>query len=189
MKITAPNSDVHYYPDFIRQSLAFEYFNKLQQLKWQQDNIVIYGKSVLIPRLQAWYGDNGVEYGYSNLKLTTHPWNTELLELKQLIEEKLKVKFNSVLANLYRDGNDTVGWHSDDEPELGQNPVIASLSLGGEREFHLKHLKTKETLKLNLKSGSLLVMAGETQHYWQHSVPRKKAKTPPRINLTFRRIF
>ena len=189
MKIAAKQGDISYYPDFIRQSEAYEYFRKLQQLRWQQDNIVIYGKTMPIPRLQAWYGDEGVSYGYSNLQLTNLHWTHELLTLKRLIENKLSLSFNSVLANYYRDQQDTVNWHSDDEPELGLNPVIASLSFGGERDFHLKHKETKETLKLTLKPGSLLVMAGETQHYWQHCVPRTKSTKAPRINLTFRRIF
>lgn len=159
-----------------------------QQLDWSQDSIVLYGKPVLIPRLQAWYGDNGLDYTYSQLTLTAKPWLPLLTELREMVQAKTGQHFNAVLANLYRDGNDTVGWHSDDEPELGENPVIASLSFGGERNFNLKHKISGEKLTIPLRSGSLLTMAGETQGYWQHCLPRTKKPKLPRINLTFRQI-
>ncbi|WDE08382.1 alpha-ketoglutarate-dependent dioxygenase AlkB [Thalassomonas viridans] len=159
-----------------------------RQLAWSRDTIVLYGKPVQIPRLQAWYGDNGLDYTYSGLTLTARPWLPLLAELKHMVEVKSGVRFNAVLANLYRDGNDTVGWHSDDEPELGENPVIVSLSFGGERNFNFKHKMSGEKLTIPLKSGSLLIMAGETQRCWQHCVPRTKKAKLPRISLTFRQI-
>lgn len=141
-----------------------------------------------IPRLQAWYGDNYQAYTYSGLTMKALPWTPELGELRKRIEQHTGFLFNSCLANLYRDGNDTVGWHSDDEPELGVNPTIASLSLGESRDFQLKHKITKEKLTIPLKTGGLLLMSGETQHYWQHCIPRTKRVKSPRINLTFRLI-
>jgi len=148
----------------------------------------MYGKRVAIPRLQAWYGDKGMDYSYSGIILTAKPWPPVLLELKQQVENKCQSSFNAVLANLYRDQDDTVGWHSDDETELGKNPVIASVSFGDERNFQLKHKDSGEKLTIPLTSGSLLVMAGETQHYWQHCLPRTKKMKSSRINLTFRQI-
>ena len=148
----------------------------------------MYGKRVAIPRLEAWYGDDGMHYSYSGLSLAPKPWLAVLQELRQEVERHCQAPFNAVLANLYRDQNDTVGWHSDDETELGRNPVIASLSFGAERNFQLKHKASGEKLSIPLKSGSLLVMAGETQHYWQHCLPRSRKKILSRINLTFRQI-
>jgi len=156
------------------------------EIDWQQDYLQMYGKRVAIPRLQAWYGDK--DYSYSGMILTAKPWLPVLLELKQQVENKCQTPFNAVLANLYRDQNDTVGWHSDDEAELGKDPVIASLSLGDERNFQLKHKYSGEKLTIPLTSGSLLIMAGATQHYWQHALPRTKKVKSPRINLTFRQI-
>lgn len=163
-------------------------FNELQSaLNWRQDNIRLFGKVHPIPRLQAWYGD--ASYRYSNLELEAQTWYPKLAELKALCEQYAQHRFNTVLANLYRDGQDSNGWHSDNEPELGTNPLIASLSFGGERRFLLKHKSTGEKLEFNLASGSLLIMAGETQHYWQHTIPKTKRPVAPRINLTFRKVL
>jgi alkylated DNA repair dioxygenase AlkB len=143
-----------------------------------------------MPRLTAWYGDPGSVYTYSNIEMQPEPWSNLLKSMKDTISEFCKVEFNSVLLNLYRDGDDSMGWHSDDEKELGLKPVIASLSFGGERVFRFRH-KSKKDLKysVNLCHGSLLIMKGETQEFWQHSLPKTKKKVPSRINLTFRRIF
>ncbi|WDD98142.1 alpha-ketoglutarate-dependent dioxygenase AlkB family protein [Thalassomonas actiniarum] len=189
INITAPNADLQYFPAFIPMARSRLLYDELaQQLDWSQDSIVLYGKPVLIPRLQAWYGDDGLDYTYSGLTLAAKSWLPVLIQLKQMVEAKTGEQFNAVLANLYRDGNDTVGWHSDDEPELGENPVIASLSFGGERNFNLKHKISGEKLTVPLKSGSLLTMAGQTQRFWQHCLPRTKKAKLPRINLTFRQI-
>lgn len=149
----------------------------------------MYGKQVLIPRLQAWYGDENARYQYSGLTLNTLPWISTLLSLKEDIEQMTGCQFNAVLANYYRNHNDTVGWHSDDEPELGISPVIASLSLGDTRNFKMKHKYLDEKLTIPLSSGSLLIMSGNTQAYWQHCLPRTKQVKSPRINLTFRKVI
>ena len=160
-----------------------------QNLAWQPEWIVIAGKRIQVPRLVCWYGDAGAIYRYSG---TTHeplPWTPDLLDLKGRIEQRTGHVFNSVLGNYYRTGQDSMGWHADKERELGQNPVIASLSLGATRRFLLRHNRTRETVSLELENGSLLVMRGSLQHHWRHCVPKDSAGTGSRINLTFRRIL
>lgn len=159
----------------------------IKELDWQQESITLFGRSVLQPRLQAWHGDK--RYTYSGLTMAPKPWTPTLHHLRQLCEQVSGSNFNSVLANLYRDGQDSMGWHQDNEPELGRQPVIASLSLGDSRRFLLRHLHSKEKLELSLGNGSLLVMAGSTQQFWQHSVPKTKQPRSARINLTFRHII
>ncbi len=161
----------------------------LSELHWRQDEIMIYGKPVTLPRLQALYSDNNLNYAYSGLTMTSRPMNDCLITLKQVIEKSTGYHFNAVLANLYRDGEDCVGWHSDDEAELGVDPVIASLSLGDTRNFQLKHKTNGKKLNIDLTSGSLLIMAGKTQQYWSHCLPRTKRVKSSRINLTFREII
>lgn len=175
-------------PNYFTSEQANAYHHQLlEQLAWRQDNIMMFGKQIAIPRLQAWYGD--ASYTYSNLKLEPLPWNPLLNSLKAHCEKVADSQFNSVLANLYRDGQDSNGWHSDDEKELGINPVIASVSFGAERRFLLRHKMTGEKVEFNLTSGSLLIMAGETQHHWQHTIPKTKRFVEPRINLTFRKVL
>ena len=164
-------------------------------MPFQPFSIKIYGKETPIPRLQSWHGDENVAYQYSGKTLTTEPWTPALLKLKTELETFCKnrlgdIRFNSVLCNLYRDGQDSMGWHSDDEPELGKNPIIASVSLGETRPFKLQHKKDK-TLKwqVPLEHGGLLIMAGETQHYWRHHIPKSQRPLKPRINLTFRWVY
>ena len=151
--------------------------------------IKIFDKTHQIPRLQAWYADNEIEYTYSGKKLQRRNWNNLLLEIKEKIETITSFKFNSVLANLYRDGNDSMGLHSDDEKELGKNPVIASLSLGESREIYFKHKNKKLNLIIPQANGQLLVMHGKTQKYWKHEIKKTKKIKKPRINLTFRNII
>jgi alkylated DNA repair dioxygenase AlkB len=183
------DADVMFYPQFFSQRQAFDYFTSCLQLQWQQPQLTLYGKQVDIPRLQAWYGDKQACYQYSGLALTPLPWVKPLLEIKQQLVQKLSLRFNSVLANYYRDGQDCVAWHSDDEKALGENPVIASISLGGERKFQLKHKHSGLTHEIWLKSGDLLLMSGVTQRFWLHQIPRTKKTVSPRINLTFRQII
>ncbi|MBY7827531.1 alpha-ketoglutarate-dependent dioxygenase AlkB [Vibrio fluvialis] len=172
---------------FLTPTQADHAFSVLtQELDWQQEAITLFGKSVLQPRLQAWYGDKA--YTYSGLTMLPKTWTPMLADLKQRCELLAGQTFNSVLANLYRDGQDSMGWHQDNEPELGQQPVIASLSLGETRRFVLRHLHSKEKFELPLSHGSLLIMAGNTQHLWQHCVPKTVRALEPRINLTFRLI-
>lgn len=161
----------------------------LTSLKWQEEDILIFGKKVKVPRLMCWYGDDNANYQYSGVNHVPKPWTRELNKIKGKVEQQCKYTFNSVLANLYRDGKDSMGCHSDDEKELGINPLIASLSLGDERLFKMHHKKSKKVLNINLTHGDLLVMGGTCQHYWLHSVPKTKLVKSPRINLTFRKIL
>ncbi len=158
-------------------------------LAWQEEAIFIYGKWVKVPRLMCWYGDPDAYYQYSGVNHQPRPWTMELQSVRARVEQQCWCTFNSVLANLYRDGKDSMGCHADDEKELGLNPVIASLSLGDERLFKLHHKKRKQTLDIILGHGDLLVMAGSLQHHWLHSVPKTKKIKTPRINLTFRKIM
>lgn len=157
-------------------------------LLWNTYEIKIFGKKILSPRLTAWYGDEQCVMKYSGLTFYPIPFTKELLYIKSEIENLTQHKFNCVLANLYRDGNDSMGWHADDEKETGINPVMASYSLGTERVFQLKHNISKERIDIPLKNNSLLVMAGEMQHYWKHQIPKSKKVNQLRINLTFRYI-
>ena len=170
-----------------KKDLWFE--SCLHDLNWETGFIKIFGKTHQIPRLQAWYADNEIEYTYSGKKLQRHNWNNLLLEIKEKIENITSFKFNSVLANLYRDGNDSMGLHSDDEKELGIKPVIASLSLGESREIYFKHKNKKLNLIIPQASGQLIVMHGKTQEYWKHEIKKTKKIKKPRINLTFRNII
>ncbi|WP_210396866.1 alpha-ketoglutarate-dependent dioxygenase AlkB family protein [Motiliproteus sediminis] len=160
-----------------------------QQIHWRQDNIQMFGRSVAIPRLQAWIGDPGCRYRYSGVTLEPQPWDSASTALRQRIERAIDVHFNGVLANLYRDGSDSVGWHADNEPELGPEPLIASLTLGAERRFCLRHrTDNNRSMELRLPDGALLIMAGPLQHHWLHAVPKSRHALAPRINLSFRRI-
>nr|WP_207758371.1 alpha-ketoglutarate-dependent dioxygenase AlkB [Aliamphritea spongicola] len=177
--------------DFIQPAEQQALFSLLeQQLSWQQDQLKLFGRMVSIPRLQSFLGDAGIEYTYSNLLMKARPWLPELLSLKAQTETASQCSFNTVLANLYRDGQDSMGWHSDDEPELRRNPTIASVSLGQERRFLLRPKGSKKaSIEIPLTGGSLLIMSGQLQHYWQHSVPKTARKIGPRINLTFRHTY
>lgn len=175
--------------DFLTTAQANQYFSVFStSLAWQQDTIKMYGKEVKIPRLHSWYGENEAAYAYSGIMLQPKSWTPELLDLKSQCEILAKVRFNSVLVNYYRDGQDSMGWHSDNEPELGEQPVIASVSLGQVRDFDFRHINTKQKVRLTLTPGSLLIMAGDTQTFWQHAVPKRTASMSGRINLTFRYI-
>ncbi|EGQ8036612.1 alpha-ketoglutarate-dependent dioxygenase AlkB [Vibrio parahaemolyticus] len=177
-----------YQPNFLSQQEADTYFSTLMStLPWQQERITIFGKSVLQPRLQTWHGD--APYTYSGLTMAPHPWTSELLSLKARCESLANTPFNSVLANLYRDGQNSMGWHQDNEPELGRNPVIASLNLGDTRRFVLRNLHCKTQIEYELGHGALLIMAGELQHHWRHCVPKTAKPKGERINLTFRHIL
>ncbi|WP_299014210.1 alpha-ketoglutarate-dependent dioxygenase AlkB [uncultured Photobacterium sp.] len=182
-----PDGKLFWQPDFLLPSQAELYFQQLlSELNWRQETIRMFGRDVLQPRLQTWCGE--AVYTYSGLTMTPAPWTPALLAIKAACEDISSTRFNSVLVNLYRDGQDYMGWHRDNEPELGEQPVIASVSLGEARRFVLKHIKSKQKLEFNLSSGSLLVMAGVTQQYWLHSVPKTRCPKAARINLTFRHI-
>ncbi|WP_432743605.1 alpha-ketoglutarate-dependent dioxygenase AlkB [Methylobacter sp. G7] len=164
-------------------------FAKLHaDLAWQEEAIFIYGRWVKVPRLICWYGDPGAWYSYSGVNHQPMPWIPALQAIREKLEQQCHCAFNSVLANLYRDGKDSMGCHADDEKQLGKNPVIASLSLGDQRLFKLRHKKSQEKLDIVLGHGDLLVMSGTLQHHWMHALPKTKKMKMPRINLTFRQI-
>ena len=183
-----PESNITYYPDFITSEVATQYFKIFKEtIPWQQDNIKVFGKVYAQPRLTAFYGNGAKSYSYSNITMQPRSFTTELLEIKQEIESAMEVEFNSCLLNLYRNGRDSNGWHADDEKELGQDAIIASISLGEERPFHLRYKRnTKVKHKIVLGHGSLLLMKGSTQHHWQHQIPKTTKPIAARINLTFR---
>lgn len=160
----------------------------LREIPWQRDEVMMFGKLIVTRRETAWYGDEPFVYTYSRIPRRALPWNSELLELKALVEKETQETFNSCLLNLYHDGSEGMGWHSDDESELKPNGSIASLSLGAERKFAFKHKTTRETVSLMLAHGSLLVMQGATQTHWKHRLPPTKRAGTPRVNLTFRTI-
>jgi len=185
-----PDAEIIYYPDFFGKEKADAFFEKLKtEIPWQQDEITVFGKTYPQPRLTALFGNEGKPYNYSNIVMQPHAWNSLLLFIKNEIEEVCNENFTTVLLNYYRDGKDSNGWHADDEKELGRNPVIASVSFGVERSFHLQHNFIKEQkLKINLEHGSLLIMKGTTQHFWKHQIPKTAKPIGSRINLTFRII-
>ncbi|MEL0099551.1 MAG: alpha-ketoglutarate-dependent dioxygenase AlkB [Opitutae bacterium] len=191
-EINLPDAELFYYPKLFQAKKADDLLNKIKDgIEWTQNTIRFYGKESLVPRLEAWYGDPGKSYAYSGIHMDPKPWTRELLIIKQEIEPIAGVTFNSVLINYYRDGKDRVAWHSDDEKELGQNPIIGSVSLGAERKFKLRHKQYKTNgLKHEfiLRKGSFLLMKGVTQHHWMHEIPRTAKPIGPRINLTFRII-
>ncbi|MDE1465961.1 alpha-ketoglutarate-dependent dioxygenase AlkB family protein [Spartinivicinus poritis] len=192
------DASVWYMPELFSHAVAANYFQQLSSMatiQWQQTQIKLFGRECYQPRLTAWYGDDQAEYSYSGLKLKPLSWCPVLLEIKQVVEQVTSTSFNSVLLNYYRDGADSMGWHSDNEPELGSHPLIASVSFGAVRDFVIrhKHYKTNglKPVSMALASGSCLIMAGTTQQYWQHQVPKRSIKKIPdgRINLTFRSII
>ncbi|HYD94826.1 MAG TPA: alpha-ketoglutarate-dependent dioxygenase AlkB [Noviherbaspirillum sp.] len=192
-RIALPDADLRCLRGFYRQPDTALFLQALlRETAWRQETITLWGKAHLQPRLSAWHGDAGRGYSYSGVVLTPQPWTPPLLRIKADIEQATGWHFNSVLLNLYRDERDSVGWHSDAEPELGSCPAIASLSLGETRSFRLRH-KTRRDLKpvvaIDLDDGCLLLMAGPTQRCWQHSVPKESGTRGPRINLTFRTIL
>ena len=189
--IQIPDGEVYYVSDLNLGRAPDTILRRLiADVPWRQENIVVWGKLYSQPRLVAWYGDRGSDYTYSGIKLTPLPWTDLLLDIKTRVETVTAASFNSVLLNYYRDNRDSMGFHSDDEPELGERPVIASLSLGEERTFIMKHKLNRlaKPVRLRLASGSLLLMKGETQRYWKHGIAKESRPCGPRINLTFRRI-
>ncbi|MGB7950339.1 MAG: alpha-ketoglutarate-dependent dioxygenase AlkB [Candidatus Binatia bacterium] len=189
--ISIQDAEVYYLRELLLAQSAEAVMRQLiDQVPWRAENIFMWRKSVPQPRLVAWFGDREAHYTYSGVRHDPLPWTPVLLDIRKRVEGIASTHFNSVLLNYYRNHRDSMGLHSDDEPELGPQPVIASLSLGGERIFIMKH-KTRRELKsvrLRLASGSLLLMKGETQHYWKHGIDKQAQPCGPRVNLTFRRI-
>lgn len=189
-RVTLPDADLRFAPGWLPADEADALFARLQrEIAWECHRIRIFGREVDSPRLSCWIGDPDAVYVYSRTRFVPHPWPASLLPLRERLADELGVAFNSVLANLYRDGRDRMGWHSDDEPELGPRPVIASVSLGAVRRFSLKPRAGGASRALDLPHGSLLVMAGDTQAAWRHALAGTARAVGPRINLTFRRII
>ena len=181
---------VNYYGKLLTVKQADHYLDKLlTTIHWKNDEAVIFGRHIITKRKVAWYGNDNYDYTYSKITRQALKWTKELLELKQLVEEKTGGTFNSCLLNLYHNGDEGMAWHSDDEKTLGENSAIASFSFGAERKFSFKHRQTKETISMMLEHGSLLVMRGATQAHWLHCLPKSKRITTPRVNLTFRTMI
>src|SRR5919199_2337421 len=180
---------VNYYGKILSSEEANRYFDLLMQsILWEKDEIIVFGKYITTKREVAWYGDSQYVYTYSNTTRQALAWTKELFGVKQIVEKCAGIKFNSCLLNLYHNGNEGMGWHSDVEKSLGKNNTIASLSFGAERKFSFKHKQTKQTVSVVLEHGSLLIMKDNTQSNWLHSLPISKSIIEPRINLTFRII-
>ncbi|MEJ2585554.1 MAG: alpha-ketoglutarate-dependent dioxygenase AlkB [Robiginitalea sp.] len=188
--IELPDASLMFEPGFLAPRQADRLFAVLQEkIPWRQDEIRVFGKTYLQPRLTALYGNNGSSYSYSGITMEPEPFLPELRSLKGMVEKYSGHVYTTCLLNLYRDGNDSNGWHADDEKELGPSPVIASVSLGDTRTFHLKHRSHKALrYRMRLEHGSLLVMGGPMQHHWLHQIPKTRQSVGPRINLTFRNI-
>ncbi|MGY8953897.1 MAG: alpha-ketoglutarate-dependent dioxygenase AlkB family protein [Flavobacteriales bacterium] len=183
------DGEVNFYGSVMNIEKAQNYFDQLlQNIQWDNDKAIIFGKLIITKRKVAWYGDKPFDYTYSKTTKLALPWTKELLELKEIIENKTGEKFNSCLLNLYHNGDEGMAWHSDDEKDLKKNGAIGSLSLGAERKFLFKNKETKQTVSVHLEKGSLLVMKGQTQTNWLHRLPPTKKVKSPRINLTFRTI-
>ena len=190
--IKADNLYVEYienFFDFDQSQLYMEHLTN--DIKWKREKIRMWGKEIVTKKRIAWYADEGKSYTYSGSTFHPDQWNELLLEIKKYVEQYMNFQFNSVLLNEYPNGKVGMGWHSDDERELGIDPIIASLSFGANRDFIFKHKTDKsfENIKIHLKSGSLLLMLGSTQHHWKHSLPKRLKVREPRINLTFRKIL
>jgi alkylated DNA repair dioxygenase AlkB len=178
---------VHYFPALFGAGESLHLLGELlSEIPWQQDEVILFGEKRILSRKVAWMGGGGFTYSYSGTSKVAAPWTPALLAIKERVESECGHQFNSCLLNLYHDGSEGMGWHSDDEKTLGENPVIGSVSLGAERIFKLKHRKSGEVVSVLLQNGSLLVMKGATQHHWVHTMPKTKKITTPRINLTFR---
>ncbi len=178
---------VQYFGRVISETQADHFFSVLlDTIEWRHDEAIMFGKKITTKRKVAWYGDEPYPYTYSKITKSALPWTPELLKLKQLAENHTGDQYNSCLLNLYHNGEEGMGWHSDDEKELKNHAAIGSFSLGAERKFVFKHKTTKEKVELKLENGSFLVMSGATQHNWLHRLPPTKRIKDPRINLTFR---
>ena len=186
--VELPGATVAYDPEWLAADAATALFEALRAaLPWERHRITVYGRNLEAPRLSCWIGD--AAYTYSGTRFEPHPWPAALASVRERLEGELDAGFNSVLANLYRDGSDRLGFHRDSEPELGAEPLIASISLGATRRFRLRERKGRGSFGIDLEHGSLLVMSGATQRNWLHAVPPTARFVGPRINLTFRRVL
>ncbi|TNF43935.1 MAG: alpha-ketoglutarate-dependent dioxygenase AlkB [Cytophagales bacterium] len=183
--------EMYLFPDFFTKKQADHFFAKLSaSLEWRQEPIWMFGKRVMQPRLTALYGDPEKPYGYSGIQMTPSGWTPELRHILDSIQDFSQAEFTHVLCNYYRDGNDSMGWHRDNEKVLGENPTIASVTFGAERIFQTRPYSEKRPkLDISLTHGSLLLMTGESQHFWEHQLPKTKKVNQARINLTFRKLL
>lgn len=190
--VVMPDSDVSIMRE-IEMPLPYDQMLRklIDQTIWRQEDVRIYGKVYQQPRLVALYADKGKTYDYSGISLNPLPWTDLLREIKRRVEDCTDVRFNAVFLNLYRDHNDSMGFHSDDERELGKNPAIASVTFGATRIFKLKHkfLKELPPVKIPLEAGTVLLMKGQTQHFWKHGIDKQREPCGPRVNLTFRTLL
>lgn len=178
-----------YHGVLFKQPTADALFSALHRsIPWEHDEVFLFGKKIVTARQVAWFGDQGCRYTYSGKTHHALPWTPELLSIKEAVEALTDTSFNSCLANLYHEGEQGMGWHQDNEKELGPNPTIASVSFGAQRRFDFRHKESREKISVHLEHGSLLVMSGSTQTHWQHQLPKTKKISTPRINLTFRTI-
>ncbi|WP_407291811.1 alpha-ketoglutarate-dependent dioxygenase AlkB family protein [Stutzerimonas zhaodongensis] len=189
--IELADAELRYLPRWVDPVQADRWLSELRaQTPWSQPEINLYGRSVVVPRLVAWYGDADAHYRYSGLTHAPLPWTPLLTHIRQRVQQAIGASLNGVLLNYYRDGQDAMGWHSDDEPELGEQPLVVSLNLGATRRFDFRRRGTSRiAYSIELEHGSLLVMGGLTQHYWQHQIARTRKVRAPRLNLTFRQII
>jgi alkylated DNA repair dioxygenase AlkB len=186
-----PDAELSLDRGFLPRAEADRLFAVLRdEVAWRQDEVLVFGRRHAVPRLHQWYGEPGLVYRWSGIAMAPEPWTPALAAIRRRLEARVGVRFNSALVNLYRDGRDCVGWHADDEAELGPRPQIASVSLGAGRDFLLRHRERRDlgTTKIHLTHGSLLLMGGATQEAWVHALPRRLRVREPRINLTFRTI-
>jgi hypothetical protein len=183
------NGHVNYFGKILNDVEILHYFNELNNtIAWKNDEILIFSKLIITSRKVAWYATTGLDYTYSNISKKALPFTPALLSLKQIVEQKTGETYNACLLNLYENGSEGMGWHSDDEKELEPLASIASLSLGADRKFSLKHKQNKQTVSVILENGSLLEMKNETQLFWKHTLPKTTKVLTPRINLTFRKM-
>lgn len=189
-KIELEDTVLLYFPHFLPKNQADFWFENLYATtSFQSGEITLFGKTYMKPRLEAFIADGNLSYSYSGKSLKTEPIGEGLMELKKRVETVSQLDFNAILVNLYRNGQDSNGWHADNEKELGSDPLIASLSLGAERVFEMQHNKSKKRIKLRLEHGSLLCMLSGSQRFWKHQLPKDKSVDSSRINLTFRKIY
>lgn len=190
--VRIPDAEVYFLRYLVTGMPDTRIFQELvQETPWKQEDVVVWGKKYPQPRLIAWYGDRGKAYSYSGISMIPLPWTNLLLHMKRCVEERAETIFNSVLLNFYRDHRDSMGFHSDDEKELGPEPTIASLSYGAERTLVFKHKRDKSIpdFRLQLPHGSMLLMKGATQRNWKHGILKQSVPCGPRVNLTFRNIL
>lgn len=187
--LTYQGEAIYHGPIFTTEEASTHLSHLLTHIPWQHDEVFLFGKKIITSRQMAWFGDQNCNYTYAGKKHQALPWTKELTTIRNAVESYTKTSFNSCLANLYHEGEQGMGWHQDNEKELGSNPTIASISFGAERRFDFRHKESREKISVILENGSLLIMSGETQTHWQHQLPKTKKIKNQRVNLTFRTVL